>query len=163
MYFAGKYGLDFFQISLVTTVHRLAFLTTPFAGKIINRIGAKTTWILTTAAYAISFLAIGLITFPIIIFVVVFLIHDLFGGGIRTTAKNVLVQRLAAEDRRGREVNAFEAVQMPVSILAPGLAGALAASSWDYTFLAGGMFFIISLCIFILFYKEVTRDRLESS
>jgi len=64
LYFAGKYGLDLAQISIITAIHRLSFLTTPLADTIITRLGVRKTYVLSTLAYIISFLAIGLITFP---------------------------------------------------------------------------------------------------
>jgi MFS family permease len=154
LYFAGKYGLDLAQISIITAIHRLSFLTTPLAGKVINKLGVRRTYILSTLAYIISFLAIGLITFPIVIFVPIFLIHDLLGGGIGMTAKSVIIQNLTEDDTRGRDVNAFNAIQTPMVIMAPSLAGILAAASWDFIFIAGGLLYLVSLLVFMLFFTE---------
>ncbi len=153
LYFAGKYGLDIAQISLVTAIHRLVFLTSPLAGKIMNRIGAKGTYIMATSVYVISFLAIGFITFPIFIFVPIFLLHDILGGGIRMTATNFMVHTLVDERRRGREANTFDVIQIFAAIASPSIAGALAMINWDYLFITGGLIFLISLIIFCLFFK----------
>jgi len=161
LYFAGKYGLDLAQISVITAIHRLSFLTTPLADTVITRLGLRKTYILSTLAYIISFLAVGLITFPIVIFVPVFLIHDLLGGGIGMTAMNVIMQNLTDDDTRGREINAFNAIQTPMVIMAPSLAGILAAASWDFIFIAGGLLYLVSLLMFLLFFKE--RDTGQSS
>lgn len=154
LYFVGKYGLDVAQISIITAIHRLSFLTTPLADKTIRRLGTTRTYIFSTLAYAVAFLAVGLITFPIIIFVPVFLIHDLLGGGIRMTAMNVIVQNHVADSRRAREVNTFDAIQTPMAIIAPSIAGVLAAASWDFIFIVGGLFYLVSLIVFCLFFKE---------
>jgi len=154
LYFVGKYGLDAAQISIITAIHRLSFLTTPLADKVIRRLGLRRTYIFSTLAYAVAFLAVGLITFPIFIFIPVFLIHDLFGGGIRMTAMNVIVQNLAADSRRGREVNTFNVIQTPMMIIAPSIAGVLAAASWDFIFIVGGLLFILSLAVFCFFFKD---------
>jgi len=154
LYFVGKYGLDTTQIAIITAIHRLSFLTTPLADKTIRRLGLRGTYILSTLAYALAFLAVGLITFPIVIFVPVFLIHDLLGGGIGKTATSVIVQNLVADSQRGREVNTFNAIQMPMAIMAPSLAGILAAASWDFIFIAGGLLYLFSLLVFCLFFKE---------
>jgi len=154
LYFVGKYGLDVGQISVITAIHRLSFLTTPLASKVIRRLGIRRTYIFSTLAYAVAFLSVGLVTFPIFIFVPVFLIHDLLGGGIRMTAMNVIVQNLTTDSRRGREVNAFDAIQTPMAIMAPSLAGILAAESWDLIFITGGLLFLFSLLVFCLFFKE---------
>jgi len=154
LYLIGKYGLDTAQISIVTAVHRLAFLTTPSADKIIGRLGTRRTYMLSTLAYVVSFLSVGLITFPIVIFVPIFLIHDLLGGGIGMTAMSVMVQGLTADSRRGREVNAFNAIQTPMVVMAPVLAGMLAAASWDFIFIAGGLLYLVSLLVFSIFFKE---------
>jgi len=153
LYFKDKYGLDIAQISIITAVHRLSFMSTPLADKTIRRLGLKTTYIFSTLAYALSFLAVGLVTFPIVVFVPIFLIHDLFGGGIRMTASSVIVQNLAADGRRGREVNTYEAIQMPMAIMAPSIAGILASSSWDLLFIVGGLLFLVSVSVFSLFFK----------
>jgi len=142
------------QISVITAIHRLSFLTTPLASTVIRRIGIRRTYIFSTLAYAVAFLSVGLVTFPIFIFVPVFLIHDLLGGGIRMTAMNVIVQNLTTDSRRGREVNAFDAIQTPMAIMAPSLAGILAAESWDLIFITGGLLFLFSLLVFCLFFKE---------
>jgi MFS family permease len=153
LYFQGKYGLDYTQISIVTVFHRLAFMTTPLAEKFIKKLGVRTTYILSTSAYAISFLAIGFYTFPILLFVPLFLIHDLLGGGIGMTAMSVMTQNLTDDETRARQINTFNAIQTPMTILAPGLSGILAAMSWDYIFVAGGLLYIVSLIIFSLFFK----------
>jgi len=154
LYFVGKYGLDAAQISIITAIHRLSFLTTPLSDKIIGRLGIRRTYIFSTLAYAVAFLSIGLVTFPIFIFVPVFLIHDLLGGGIRMTAMSVIVQNHTADSRRGREVNVFDTLQTPMAIIAPSLAGILAAKSWDLIFITGGLLFLVSLLVFCLFFKE---------
>jgi len=153
LYFQGKYGLDYAQISIVTVFHRLAFMTTPLAEKFIKRLGVRTTYILSTSAYAFSFLAIGFYTFPIVLFVAVFLVHDLIGGGIGMTAMSVMTQNLIDDETRARQINTFNAIQTPMTILAPGISGILAAMSWDYIFLAGGLLYIVSLIIFSFFFK----------
>ena len=153
LYFGEKYGLDLAQISIVSAIHRLAYLTTPVSTLAIRKLGIIKTYILSTLAYAISFLAIGLITFPIFIFMPIFLIHDLLGGGIRQTAMNVIVQSQAADGRRGREANTFNTIQTPMSVIAPTIAGILAAKGWDNIFIVGGLLYIVSLLIFCLFFK----------
>jgi MFS family permease len=154
LYFVGKYGLDTFQISMITAIHRLAFLTTPLADSVIQRLGLRRTFIASTLAYVVSFLAVGLITFPIVVFVPIWLIHDLLGGGIGMTATNVMMQNLTDDETRGRQVNAYNAIQAPMTILAPGIAGFLAALSWDYLFVAGGLLYIVSLVFFCVFFKS---------
>jgi len=154
LYFAEKYGLNAAQISIITTIHRLCFLTTPVASSVIKRLGLRKTYILSTFAYAFSFLTVGLVTFPILIFLPIFLIHDLLGGGIRMTALSVIVQNLTAEETRGREINTFNAVQIPLTILAPSIAGALASINWDLTFVTGGLLYVVSLAIFCIFFKD---------
>jgi len=153
LYFVGKYGLDASQISVITAIHRLSFLTTPLADGVIRRLGLRRTYIFSTLAYAFSFLVVGLITFPIVVFVPIFLIHDLFGGGIRMTATNVIMQNLTDDEKRGRDINAFNAVQTPMTILAPSIAGFLAAASWDYIFVAGGLLYTVSLAVFCFFLR----------
>jgi len=154
LYFAEKYGLDAAQISMITAIHRLCFLTTPVASSVIKRLGLKRTYIISTFAYAFSFLTVGLITFPILIFLPIFLIHDLLGGGIRMTALNVMVQNLTSDETRGREINAFNAVQIPLTILAPSIAGTLASINWDLIFVTGGSFYVVSLAVFYFFFKN---------
>jgi len=39
-------------------------------------------------------------------------------------------------------------------IMAPSLAGILAATSWDLIFIAGGLLYLVSLLVFLLFFKE---------
>jgi MFS family permease len=158
LYFQGKYGLDYFQISVITVLHRLAFMTTPLAEKVIKRLGLRTTFILSTSSYAFSFLAIGVYTFPIVFFVPIFLIHDLFGGGIGMTATSVMTQTLTDDETRARQINTFNAIQTPMTILAPGISGILAAMSWDYLFTAGGLLYIASLAIFITLFKSESPD-----
>jgi len=153
LYFQGKYNLDIAQISLLTVLHRLAFMTTPLSERVIKKLGLRKTYIFTTSAYALSFIAIGLWTFPIPVFVALFLVHDLLGGGIGSTATSVMTQNLTDDETRSRQINTFNAVQTPLAILAPGMSGILAAMSWDYTFLAGGILYTISLCFFCLFFK----------
>jgi len=160
LYFAEKYGLDAAQISAITAVHRLCFLTTPAASSVIKKLGLKRTYILSTLAYAFSFLTVGLITLPILIFLPIFLIHDLLGGGIRMTSLSVIVQNLTAEETRGREINTFNAVQIPLTILAPSIAGALASIDWDLTFLTGGLLYVISLAVFCLFFKDYSEEKI---
>jgi MFS family permease len=154
LYFVGKYGLDTFQISVITTLHRLSFLTTPLAGNVIGRLGLRRTFIVSTLAYAVSFLAVGLVTFPIFVFVPIWLIHDLLGGGIGMTATNVMMQNLTDNETRGRQINVYNAIQTPMTILAPSIAGFLAALSWDYIFVAGGLFYVVSLAFFCIFFKS---------
>ena len=161
LYFSEKYGLDAAQISAITAIHRLCFLTTPLAGNIIKRLGLRRTYVISTFAYAFSFLTVGLVTFPILIFLPIFLIHDLIGGGIRMTALSVIVQNSTMEETRGREINTFNAVQIPLTILAPGIAGTLASISWDLIFVAGGLLYIISLMIFCFFFKDETPENLQ--
>jgi len=160
LYFAEKYGLDAAQISVITAIHRLCFLTTPAASSVIKKLGLKRTYILSTLAYAFSFLTVGLITLPILIFLPIFLIHDLLGGGIRMTSLSVIVQNLTAEETRGREINTFNAVQIPLTILAPSIAGALASIDWDLTFLTGGLLYVISLAVFCLFFKDYSEEKI---
>ncbi|MCW4020156.1 MAG: MFS transporter [Candidatus Bathyarchaeota archaeon] len=161
LYFVGRYGLDAAQISLITAVHRLSFLTTPLADSVINRLGLRRTYILTTSVYAISFLSVGLVAFPILFFVPVFIAHDLLGGGIRMTTMNVIMQNLTADDTRGRDINAFNAIQTPMRILAPSVAAVLAAASWDYIFIVGGLLYVVSLAMFCLFFRD--RDIVSPS
>jgi predicted MFS family arabinose efflux permease len=158
LYFQGKYGLDYFQISVITVLHRLAFMTTPLAEKVIKRLGLRTTFILSTSSYAFSFLAIGVYTFPIVFFVPIFLIHDLFGGGIGMTATSVMTQTLTDDETRARQINTFNAIQTPMTILAPGISGILAAMSWDYLFIAGGLLYIASLAVFITLFRSESLD-----
>jgi len=152
LYFVGKYGLDAAQLSIVTAIHRLSFLTTPLADKVIRRLGLRRTYILSALAYAVSFLAVGFVSLPIYVFLPVFLIHDLLGGGIGMTAMNVMVQNLTDDDTRGREVNAMDAIRTPMAIAAPSIAGILAAASWDLIFIAGGLLYFVSLAVFSLFF-----------
>ena len=154
LYFQGKYGLDVFQISVITVLHRLAFMTTPLAGKIIKQLGLRKTFILSTSAYAISFLAIGVYTLPIPIFVALFLVHDLMGGGIGMTATSVMTQTLTDDETHARQINTFNAIQTPMTILAPSISGMLAAMSWDYIFVAGGLLYTVSLAVFITLFKN---------
>jgi MFS family permease len=154
LYFVGKYGLDVFQISVITAVHRLSFLTTPLAGTVIGRLGLRRTFIVSTLAYIVSFLAVGLVTFPIFVFVPIWLIHDLLGGGIGMTATNVMMQNLTENETRGRQINVYNAIQTPMTILAPSIAGFLAALSWDYIFIVGGLFYVVSLAFFCVFFKS---------
>jgi MFS family permease len=153
LYFQGKYNLDVTQISILTVLHRLSFMTTPLAERVIKKMGLRKTHIFTTSAYALSFLAIGLWTFPIPIFVALFLIHDLLGGGIGSTATSVMMQKLTDDETRSRQINTFNAIQTPLAILAPSMSGMLAAMSWDYTFIVGGLLYSVSLCFFCLLYK----------
>jgi MFS family permease len=153
LYFQGKYGLDFTQISILTVFHRLAFMTTPLAEKFIRKLGVRTTYILSTSAYAFSFLIIGFYTFPILLFVPLFLVHDLLGGGIGMTAMSFMTQNLTDDETRARQINTFNAIQTPMTILAPGISGILAAMNWDFIFVAGGLLYIVSLFIFSLFFK----------
>jgi len=159
LYFAEKYGLNAAQISVITAIHRLSFLTTPAASSIIKKLGLRRTYILSILAYAFSFLTVGLITFPIIIFLPIFLIHDLLGGGIGMTALSVIVQNLTTEETRGREINTFNAVQIPLTILAPSIAGALASINWDLTFITGGLLYVISLAVFCVFFKHESSEE----
>lgn len=154
LYFQGKYGLDVLQISVITVLHRLAFMTTPLAGKIIKKLGLRKTFILSTSSYAFSFLAIGVYTFPVPAFVALFLVHDLIGGGIGMTALSVLTQTLTDDETRARQINTFNAIQTPVTILAPSISGILAAMSWDYIFIAGGLLYIVSLTVFVALFKD---------
>jgi len=154
LYFVGKYGLDKAQISIITAIHRLSFLTTPLAYKFIEKLGLRGTYVLSISAYTVSFLAVGLITFPITVFVPIFLIHDLLGGGIGMAAMNVIMQNLIPDDIRGRQSNTFNAVQTPFVIVAPSIAGILAAKRWDFIFIAGGLLYLVSLIIFYLFFKD---------
>jgi len=154
LYFAEKYGLDAAQISIITAIHRLCFLTTPLAGSVIKKLGLKRTYILSTFAYAFSFLTVGLITFPILLFLPIFLIHDLLGGGIRMTALSVIVQNSTAEETRGREINTFNAIQIPLTILAPSIAGVLASINWDLIFITGGLLYVASLAVFWVFLRD---------
>jgi len=153
LYFAEKYGLDAAQISMITAIHRLSFLTTPSASGVIRKLGLKRTYVFSTFAYVFSFLTVGLINLPILIFVPIFLIHDLLGGGIRMTTMNVIVQNLTMDETRGREINTFNAIQMPINILAPSIAGALATMNWDLIFVIGGLLYAVSLAIFFFFFK----------
>jgi len=162
LYFHGKYGLDVFQISLVTVLHRLAFMTTSIAEKVIKKLGLRKTFILSTSSYAFSFLAIGVYTFPIPAFVALFLVHDLIGGGIGMTAMSVMTQTLTDDETRVRQINTFSAIQTPVTILAPGISGMLAAMSWDYIFIAGGLLYIVSLSIFIALFKDSSLKTREN-
>jgi len=157
LYFVGKLGLDAAQISVVTAVHRLSFLTTPVAHRIIGRLGLRRTYILSISAYAVSFLTVGLVSLPVAIFVPIFLIHDLLGGGIGMTAMNVIMQDLIPDGTRGRQSNTFNAVQTPMVIIAPSIAGILAARSWDLIFIAGGLLYVASLLVFCLFFKSEDR------
>lgn len=159
LYFAEKYHLNAAQISAITAIHRLCFLTSPVANSVIKKLGLRRTYILSTFAYAFSFLTVGLITFPILIFLPIFLIHDLLGGGIRMTSLSVIVQNLTAEETRGREINTFNAIQIPLTILAPSIAGALASISWDLIFVTGGLFYIISLAVFCVFFKDEPSEE----
>jgi len=154
LYFSAKYGLDVAQIAVVTAIHRLSFLTTPLSGKVIAKFGVRKTYIFSTSAYAFAFLTVGLFTFPITVFLPIFLLHDLVGGGIRMTATSVIVQSLTTNKRRGRDINLFNALQTPMSILAPTLASILAAANWDLIFIAGGLLFSVSLLTFKFFFKE---------
>ncbi|MEM2904629.1 MAG: MFS transporter [Candidatus Bathyarchaeia archaeon] len=154
LYLVGKYGLDTAQMGLVTALHRLSFLTTPLADGVIRRLGTRRTYMLSTSAYAVSFLAVGFITFPIAVFVPIFLVHDLLGGGIGMTAMSVIVQAHTVDSRRGREINTFNALQTPVGIVAPVIAGILAAANWDLIFIAGGSLYAVSLLLFSLLFKE---------
>ncbi|MBS7615163.1 MFS transporter [Candidatus Bathyarchaeota archaeon] len=154
LYFHGKYGLDVLQISAITVLHRLAFMTTPLAGEVIKKLGLRKTFILSTSSYAFSFLAIGFYTFPIPAFVALFLVHDLIGGGIGMTAMSVMTQTLTDDETRARQINTFGAIQTPVTILAPSISGMLAAMSWDYIFVAGGLLYFVSLSIFIALFKD---------
>jgi MFS family permease len=156
LYFVSKYNLDLYQISIVTTIHRLAFLTTPLAETFIRKIGLRKTYIISISAYVISFLFIGFFTYPLYLFVLIFIIHDLFGGGIGMTAKSLILQNLSNEDSRARDINIFNAIQTPMIILAPGIAGILAAENWDYIFIVGGILSLISLLIFYFAFKTDT-------
>lgn len=153
LYFVGKYGLETAQLSVVTAIHRLSFLTTPLADKVIGRLGLRRTYILSSLAYAVSFSTVGLVSLPIYVFMPVFLIHDLLGGGIGMTAMNVMVQNLTDDDTRGREVNAMDAIRTPMAIVAPSIAGILAAASWDLIFIAGGLLYFAALATFSLFFR----------
>ena len=153
LYFQGKYNLDIAQISILTILHRLAFMTTPLSEIVIMKLGLRNTYIFTTSAYALSFLAIGVWTFPIPIFVALFLVHDLLGGGIGTTATSVITQNLTDDETRLRQINTFNAIQTPLAILAPSMSGIMAAMNWDYTFLVGGILYAVSLGFFCLFFK----------
>jgi MFS family permease len=152
LYLVGKYGLDTAQLSVVTAIHRLSFLTTPLADKVIGRLGLRKTYILSTLAYGVSFSAVGFVSFPIYAFVPIFIIHDLLGGGIGMTAMNVMVQNLTDDDTRGRTVNAMNAIRTPMAIAAPSIAGILAAASWDFIFIAGGLLYFASLAVFFFFF-----------
>jgi hypothetical protein len=77
------------------------------------------------------------------------------------TAMNVIMQNLTDDDTRGREVNAFNAIQTPMVIMAPSLAGILAAASWDFIFIAGGLLYLVSLLMFLLFFKERDTGQLS--
>ena len=153
LYFVGKYQLDAAQLSVVTAIHRLSFLTTPLADKVIGRLGLRRTYILSTLAYAVSFSAVGFVSLPIFLFLPIFLIHDLLGGGIGMTAMNVMVQNLTDDDTRGRQVNAMEAIRTPMAIVAPSIAGILAAASWDLIFVAGGLLYFAALAVFVLLFR----------
>jgi MFS family permease len=156
LYFVSKYNLDLYQISIVTTIHRLAFFTTPLADTIIRKIGIRKTYILSTSAYVISFLFIGLFTYPLSLFILIFIIHDLFGGGIGMTAKSLILQNLSNDDSRARDINVYNAIQTPMLILAPSIAGILATENWDYTFIVGGILTLIALLIFKFTFKTDT-------
>jgi len=153
LYLVSKYGLNEAQLSIVTAIHRLSFLTTPLADKVIGRLGLRGTYFLSTLSYAVSFSAVGFFSFPIGIFVPIFIVHDLIGGGIGMTAMNVMVQNLTDDDTRGREVNAMNAIRTPMMIVAPSIAGMLAASNWDLIFIVGGLLYFVSLTVFSLLFR----------
>jgi len=46
-------------------------------------------------------------------------------------------------------------------IMAPSLAGILAAASWDFIFIAGGLLYLVSLIMFLLFFKERDTGAIE--
>jgi len=75
------------------------------------------------------------------------------------TSLSVIVQNLTAEETRGREINTFNAIQIPLTILAPSIAGALASISWDLIFVTGGLFYIISLAVFCVFFKDEPSEE----
>jgi MFS family permease len=72
------------------------------------------------------------------------------------TAKSLILQNLSNEDSRARDINVFNAIQTPMVILAPSIAGILAAENWDYIFIVGGILTLISLLIFYLTFKKDT-------
>jgi len=137
-------------------------MTTSIVGKVIKKLGLRKTFILSTSSYAFSFLAIGVYTFPIPAFVALFLVHDLIGGGIGMTAMSVMTQTLTDDETCVRQINTFSAIQTPVTILAPGISGMLAAMSWDYIFITGGLLYIVSLSIFIALFKDSSLKTREN-
>jgi hypothetical protein len=67
---------------------------------------------------------------------------------------SVMTQNLTDDETRARQLNTFNAIQTPMTILAPSISGMLAAISWDYTFIAGGLFYCVSLAMFSVLLKS---------
>lgn len=154
LYFAAKYGMNTAQVAIIMAIHRLSFLTIIYASSYLKKFPLKKAYIYTSLPYVFSFLIVGTITLPIDVFTPIWLIHDLLGGGINATTQQVIVQTLARDDRRGKDVNTFSAIQNLSLIITPYLAGTLAAMNWDYIFLGGGILCLASVIFFCIFYKE---------
>jgi len=72
---------------------------------------------------------------------------------------SLIMQSLITDVWRGRDINAFSAVQMSVSVLAPSAASALAAANWGLIFIVRGLFYLASLSVFGFFFtRELKSD-----
>jgi MFS family permease len=163
LYFAGKYGMPTEDVAIMMSIHRLGFLTTFFASNFLNKVPLKKAYIYASLAFAISFLIVGLITLPIAVFIPIWLLHDLLGGGIWVTAREAILQKFARDETRGKDVNTFGAIHSLTTVITPSLAGALAAANWDYIFLGGGILCLASVILFYVFYEDPSHHEEEAT
>lgn len=154
LYFAGKYGLDDTTIAIILSLHRFSMFPMLFVGPVIKKMGVKRIYPIALTIYATSFLLSGLIH-NLWIMVPIWLTHDLIGGSLRMPSYETLTQAFAREENRGKDTGQSYFITEIVSIVAPVLAGSLAALNWDYLFLGGAAFIYIAVIAYLFFMKRV--------
>jgi MFS family permease len=155
LYFQAKYNLSTAQIGLITGLHRLSLaLPLFYTGTIMQKINTKKAYILSAIIVSVFLLAIGLAN-NLMIALLFWLLHDVFGGSINVPTQEILIQKNARNTQRGKDVNTMQLLLGIAAIVTPSLSGALIVIDWDLIFLVGGTLTIIAALIVLFFYKEI--------
>jgi MFS family permease len=157
LYFQAKYNLSTAEIGLIIGLHRLSLaLPLFYTGTIMHKIEAKKAYVLSALLVSIFLLAMGMVN-NLIIAVPLWLLHDVFGGSINVPTQEILIQKNARDNQRGKDVNTMYLLLGFAAIVTPSLSGALIMVSWDLIFLVGGTLTTIAALIIAVFYKEIDK------
>ena len=145
LFFSIKFGLDPITVATIMSLHRLSAGLPMILGasfifqrqNLIEKHLKKLAMI--SLLYQGVMIAVTGFSPNLLLAVIGWLTHDIFGPPLRAPAQGTLIQRFSSDENRGRDTNVVNAFAKIASIISPLLAGFLATANVSLPMMASGL------------------------